>query len=76
MFLRQDDKRTDLQQRLADELREKAKKQYELENHPRPDGVDDSQFMKEFTGSSRWLWLWLLIAAALVVAVILFITLP
>lgn len=76
MFLRQDDKRTDLQQRLADELREKAKKQYEIENQPRPDGVDDSAYMRDYTGSSRWLWVWLLIAAAIITAIILFIVLP
>lgn len=63
LYIRQDDKRSELQQRLAAELKEKAKKKAELENQPaRPDGVKDSTYMKDFTGSSRLLWLWVLVA--------------
>lgn len=72
LFLRQDDKRTELQQRVAAELQEKAKRKAELENQPRPDGVTDSNYMRDYTGSSRYLWLWVTIALVGLVGVTLF----
>lgn len=63
LYIRQDNQRSDLQQRLAEELKEKARKKAELENQPeRPDGVKDSTYMRDFTGSSRLLWLWIVVA--------------
>ena len=69
LYIRQDDKRSELQERLAAELQEKAKKRAELENQPRPDGVKDSTYMRDFTGSSRLLWVWLVIAVIVIVMI-------
>lgn len=66
LYIRQDDKRSELQERLAAELQEKARKKAELENQPRPDGVKDSTYMRDFTGSSKLLWVWIVIAIATV----------
>ena len=62
LFLRQDDDRSELQQRLSAELQEKARKKAEIENQPRPDGVEDSNYMKDFAGPSRYLWVWVTLA--------------
>lgn len=63
LFVNQKNNRTELQERLAAELREKAKRQAEIENAPRPDGVDDSAYMKDKKQTTSLAWLWLLIAA-------------
>lgn len=73
MFLRQNDTRTDLQQRLAAELREKSKQAADLEAKPRPDGVKDSNYMRDYEKSSRWLWAWLVIGAAFIAGIVAFI---
>lgn len=61
MYLRQNDKRSDFQKRLADDLKEKAK-QKALEDVELPDGVKDSAYIRDYTGPSRLLWLWVLLA--------------
>lgn len=59
-----------MQERLAEELKEKARKRAELENQPeRPDGVKDSTYMRDFTGSSRLLWLWIVVALVVLGAI-------
>ena len=61
LFVRQDDTRSELQQRLAAELQEKAKNK--AREDERPDGVDDSAFIKGSKNTSPLLGVWLLIAA-------------
>ncbi|HEX7484210.1 MAG TPA: hypothetical protein VF281_03595 [Candidatus Saccharimonadales bacterium] len=73
LFIRQDDNRSELQRRLAAELNEKARKRAELENQPLPDGVDDSTFVKDTTGTSKYAWVWivLILGAAVMTFVLL-----
>lgn len=75
LFMRQDDNRSELQQRLQSELQEKNKKKLELENQPRPDGVTDQNYMRDFSGPSKHLWVWLVLGGAVIAGVIVFIAL-
>lgn len=59
LFIRQSDDRSKLQERLAAELQERAKQRAALSD--RPDGVDDSQYMKGTKLTSRLAWVWILI---------------
>lgn len=61
LFIRQDEDRTKLQQRLAAELREKAKQTSAYTDDP--DGVTDSEYIKNTKQTSSLVWLWLLIGA-------------
>ena len=68
LFVRQDENRSELQKRLATELQERAKqKAKEVE---RPDGVDDSQFIKGTKQTTSLAWVWILIAIAIIGLVI------
>lgn len=63
LFIKQEDQRSELQNKLAMELQEKARaksKQSDL-----PDGVDDSQYIKgtKKTTSLAWAWIIILFAA-------------
>lgn len=67
LFIRQNENRTELQNKLAAELQEKARekaKQAEM-----PDGVDDSQYIKgtKKTTSLAWAWLLLFIASVIII---------
>jgi len=68
LFVRQDENRSELQKRLATELQERAKqKAKEVE---RPDGVEDSQFIKGTKQTTSLAWVWILIAIAIIGLVI------
>ena len=62
--------RSELQERLAAELNEKAKKKSQQENVDRPDGVDDSNFIVNTSQSSKLLGLWLAVFVAVVAVII------
>lgn len=65
LFIKQDEKRTELQNKLAAELQEKARakaKQQDL-----PDGVDDSQYIKGTKKTTSLAWVWILILFSVVV---------
>ncbi|MDB5179490.1 MAG: hypothetical protein JWN12_122 [Candidatus Saccharibacteria bacterium] len=70
LFVRQDENRSELQQRLATELQDRARKK--AEEAELPDGVTDSQYIKGTKEGSSLLWLWVVIGI-LVVAVAIFI---
>jgi len=59
----EDEQRTQLQQNIATELRQKAMAKSKQEDLP--DGVDDSQFIKgtKKTTSLAWAWILILFAA-------------
>jgi hypothetical protein len=57
LFVRQDDKRSELQQRVAAEMQERIRAKA-AEN---PDGVDDSQYIKGTKTTSSLAWAWVLI---------------
>lgn len=68
LFIRQNDNRTEFQESLAAELQEKARKRaQELDN--RPDGVSDSQYIKQTMGTSRHAWVWIVVAILVAVGI-------
>lgn len=71
LFVRQDENRSELQQRLATELQDRAKKK--AEEAERPDGVTDSQYIKGTKEGSSLLWVWLVIGALIVAGAIFLI---
>lgn len=71
LFIRQDDNRSKLQERLATELQEKARAKAQAAEQP--DGVDDSQFIKGTKQTTSLAWLWAIIAILAIAAVIFLI---
>jgi hypothetical protein len=61
LFVNQNSNRSKLQEKLAAELQEKAKRRAELENNERPDGVDDSAYLKNTKQTTSLAWAWVLI---------------
>lgn len=71
LFVRQDENRSELQQRLATELQDRAKKK--AQEAELPDGVTDSQYIKGTKESSGLLGVWLAIGVLVVAAAIFLI---
>lgn len=65
LFLKQQDTRTPLQKRLAEELQERAKEKAKLDQEL-PDGVTDSAYLKNTKETSSLAWVWVLIILAIV----------
>lgn len=62
LFLKQDGQRSQLQERLASELQEKARqKAAEAEL---PDGITDSNYIKNTKQTTTLAWVWLVIGIA------------
>jgi hypothetical protein len=68
LFVRQDENRTELQKRLATELQDRARKK--AEEAELPDGVTDSQFLKDTKQTTGLLWLWMVVAGLAIAAVV------
>ncbi len=66
---KQQDNRTELQKRIAAELSEKAKKR-EKPTHERPDGVDDSEYIKGTKTTTSRAWVWIFLVTIVVVAAV------
>ena len=62
LYVRKDDQRSKLQERIAAELQEKAKKNTDIEPTT-IDGVDDSGYMDNTKSSSGLLGVWLALLA-------------
>ena len=62
LFVNQNSTRTKLQEKLAAELQEKAKKRADMESLDRPDGVSDSAYLKDTKETTSLAWVWALIA--------------
>lgn len=71
LFIRQNDERTELQKRLVAELQQKAKEKSKLVD--RPDGVDDSQYVKDMKTTTSLAWAWVILFI-IVVGVIIWLT--
>jgi len=71
LFIRQDDERSELQQRIAAELQRKSKETAQLAD--RPDGVDDSQYIKGTKTTTSLAWVWVIIGV-IAVGVIIWLT--
>lgn len=73
LFVNQSGNRSKLQERLAAELAEKNKqKTQRLESTP-PDGVEDSQYVKNTKNTTSLAWVWILIVLFVVGAAIAYI---
>jgi len=59
LFIRQNDNRSQLQERLAAELQERAKQK--AAKADLPDGVSDSQYIKDTKETTSLAWLWILL---------------
>jgi type VI protein secretion system component VasF len=68
LYVRQDQNRTELQDRIAAELQEKARKRTEMAD--RPDGVDDSQYMEGKKQTTSLALVWLVIAVIAIALII------
>lgn len=62
LFINQENTRTKLQQKIADDLAEKAKQKATTGDGERPDGVDDSAYLKNTKRTTGLAWAWALIA--------------
>lgn len=67
LYLQQRDTRSDLQDKIAKELQEKAKKKA-LETD-RPDGVTDSAYIKGTKQTTSLAWVWVVIGIAIIAIV-------
>ncbi len=72
LFIQQNDNRSKLQERLETELREKAKAKANVDSSL-PDGVDDSNYVKDMKQTTSLAWVWVLIILFIVIGVITFI---
>ena len=71
LYVKQDETRTRLQQQIAAELQEKARKR--AEEAELPDGVDDSRFIENTQRNVGVLWVWIAIIVIVIGAGIYFI---
>ncbi len=60
LYINQKEARTELQERIAADLRAKAEAKSKDEND-RPDGVDDSAYIKGTKQTTSLAWVWLVI---------------
>lgn len=60
LFIKQDENRTELQNRIASELQEKVKQRAKLADMP--DLVDDSQYIRGTKKTTSLAWLWAILA--------------
>jgi len=68
LYVKQSDTRSQLQEKLAQELQDRARekaKQADL-----PDGVDDSAYIENTSLTSKFGWVWIVIIAAVIIAAI------
>lgn len=62
LYLRQQETRSELQEKLAAELQERAKQK--AQPFDQPDGVTDSAYLKGTKETTSLAWVWVLIALA------------
>ncbi len=74
LYLQQKNERSELQQRIAAELSEKAKKKAAGETD-RPDGVDDSAYLEKTKTTTSLAWVWAIIAVVFFGVLIWLVTL-
>lgn len=69
LFVNQENTRTKLQERIAADLTEKAKKKAGPSNKT-VDGVDDSVYLEQTKGTTTLAWAWILIVVAAVALIV------
>ena len=67
LFIRQNDNRSQLQERLAAELQERAKQK--AQKADLPDGVEDSAYIKDTKSTTSLAWVWILVVLAIIILV-------
>jgi type VI protein secretion system component VasF len=72
LFVRQNEERSELQQRLAAELQERAKQRAKYDG-ARPDGVEDSNYLKDTKTTTSLAGVWIAIAAVALILVVIYI---
>lgn len=72
LFIQQNDGRSKLQERLAQELSEKAKKRAQAEADL-PDGVEDSKYIQDTKTTTSLAWVWVVIIIFVIAAFITYI---
>jgi len=75
LFVNREGTRTKLQERVAANLADKAKKNAQPGGHDRPDGVDDSAYMENTKPTTSLAWAWVLIGLVAVGVVVWLATL-
>ena len=68
LFIKQQEQRTELQERIAAELQEKARRKAAAGD--RPDGIDDSAFVKGTKRTTTLAWVWGIIVMFAVAAIV------
>lgn len=71
LFVNQNHEKTELQQRLAAELQEKARKK-SMESD-QPDGVTDSAYLKDTKPTTSLAWVWVAIIIFTAIAFVVYI---
>lgn len=74
LYLQQNSERSELQQRIAAELNEKAKKKANVDAS-KPDGVTDSAYLEKTKTTTSLAWVWALIAVVAIGILIWLVTL-
>ena len=72
LHLKDQENRTELQQRLDAELRAKAAARHKQETE-HPDGIDDSAYIENTKQTTSLAWVWLLIFLAVIAAFVVFV---
>ena len=72
LFVNQNNKRSDLQERVAAELRAKQAERASVEANP-VDGVEDQQYVRDMKHTTSLAWVWVLIGLFIVAATIYFV---
>jgi hypothetical protein len=72
LFVNQQDQRSELQERIAAELREKAKAS-SLQEKATMDGVDDIRYLEGTKQTTTLAWAWILIAVMAGVVIVMFL---
>jgi hypothetical protein len=73
LFIRQNEDRSKLQERLAAELQERAKQR--AANNAGPDLVDDSMYIKDTKQTTSLAWIWISIVIIMIAACVWLIVL-
>ena len=73
LFVNQENTRSKLQERLAAELSEKAKKRAQDEAADLPDGVKDSNYLKDTKQTTSLAWVWALLGIIAIGVTIYFV---
>ena len=72
LFVNQQDQRSELQERIAAELREKAKAS-SLQEKATMDGVEDIRYLEDTKQTTTLAWAWILIAIMAGVVIVMFL---